>query len=151
MSFTYPYNKFDNVLENKHGLIPTKLDILSSTSINNIMDNAIPIWNILGITEEEYRAKYSPIEAQIKANVSLQVIDEDIVEDTETPVEITEDKNEDTPLEITEVKNEDTPLEITTELTEIPLSPIQEPLIIPPTPVVKKRKSSSNIASWTFS
>jgi hypothetical protein len=51
---TTTFNKFEEVLANKLGEIQTK----TSYNIETILANAIPIWVLLGLTEEEYNIKY---------------------------------------------------------------------------------------------
>jgi hypothetical protein len=47
-------NKFDSASANKEALQPQQIDY------DNYIDNALAIWNILGITEQEYYKKYQP-------------------------------------------------------------------------------------------
>jgi len=52
------FNKFQEELENK--FVSTKNQHgFSYENINNVIDNSVPIWNILNITEQEYNLKYN--------------------------------------------------------------------------------------------
>jgi hypothetical protein len=57
---TTTYNKFEEVLQNKLGEIQNKNNLNYSAHLDTAMANAIPIWTLLGITEEDYNAKYQP-------------------------------------------------------------------------------------------
>ena len=57
-------NRFEDVTQNKHGLFnPKKTDY---TTIEQDLKSAKPIWELLGLTEDEYYAKYHPPAEPIK-------------------------------------------------------------------------------------
>jgi len=53
------FNKFQEELENKFVSTKNQHDQFSYENINNVIDNSVPIWNILNITEQEYNLKYN--------------------------------------------------------------------------------------------
>ena len=55
---TTTFNKFEENLTTKLGEIQTKETY--SGHMEAAMASAVPIWIILGITEEEYKTKYQP-------------------------------------------------------------------------------------------
>ena len=74
------FNKFQKATSNKFGQIPTRRDIVPLTTFNeeevispfDMTPNedfssaiclAIPIWEVLKLSEEEYNEKYCPIPA----------------------------------------------------------------------------------------
>jgi len=55
------FSSFDKLeeLENKFDSAKNHPHHLSFENINNVIDNSVPIWNILNITEQEYNLKYN--------------------------------------------------------------------------------------------
>jgi hypothetical protein len=67
------YNKLEKLEDNKFGNIKEIIENFSTVtvprSIADDMNNAIPIWVLLGLTEEEYKIKYQadpPVEESSK-------------------------------------------------------------------------------------
>ena len=58
------FNKLEKLEDNKFGNIKEIIENFSTVtvprSIAEDMNNAIPIWVLLGLTEEEYKIKYQP-------------------------------------------------------------------------------------------
>ena len=57
---TTTYNRFEEVVANKLGEIQKK-NTAQPGHFESMMSSAIPIWTLLGITEEEYYKKYAPV------------------------------------------------------------------------------------------
>jgi len=53
------FDKFQEELENKFDSAKNHPHHLSFENIDNVIDNSVPIWNILNITEQEYNLKYN--------------------------------------------------------------------------------------------
>ena len=70
------YNKMDKMNENKFGNIKEAFESFSTATkpqcLDDDMDNAVPIWVILGLTEEQYKNKYQP---DIPAVVESSIVD----------------------------------------------------------------------------
>ena len=58
------FNKLEKVEENKFGTIKELVESFSTTttpqSLEDDMNNAVPIWALLGMSEKEYQKKYQP-------------------------------------------------------------------------------------------
>ena len=55
---TSSFNRFEEVIQNKLGEIQNNNKPDYSTQFSSAMSTAIPIWVLLGITEEDYNEKY---------------------------------------------------------------------------------------------
>ena len=49
------YNRFSTTSTSKHGVDHSLISSIQNSS------NAVPIWEILQITEKEYNSKYNPV------------------------------------------------------------------------------------------
>jgi hypothetical protein len=52
-------NKFQQACENKHGSIQQQPIVIVAESVEQMLDGAIPIWELLNMTEGEYNTKYA--------------------------------------------------------------------------------------------
>ena len=52
------FDKFQEEIENKFDSAKNQ-HRLSFENIDNVIDNSIPIWDVLNITEQEYNLKYN--------------------------------------------------------------------------------------------
>ena len=72
------FNKMDKIEENKFGNIKEAFESFSTAtkpqSLDDDMNQAVPIWMVLGLTEEEYKAKYQPDSPAVAA-VESSVVD----------------------------------------------------------------------------
>ena len=78
---TTTFNRFDEVVANKLGEIQKK-NTAQPGHFESVMASAIPIWTLLGITEEEYYEKYTPAPAPVDISgteVPVETSQEDIL------------------------------------------------------------------------
>ena len=81
------YNKMDKMNENKFGNIKEAFESFSTATkpqcLDDDMDNAVPIWVILGLTEEQYKNKYQPdIPAVVESSI-VDVVERDEIQQDE--------------------------------------------------------------------
>ena len=74
---TTTYNRFEEAVANKLGEIQTK-DTPFSAHIDSVMSSAVPIWVLLGITEEEYNIKYCPVQPEQEQISNLNTTSDDV-------------------------------------------------------------------------
>ena len=83
-------SKFDSnpVIKMKLGEILksfTNSNYAMAESAESSMSSAVPIWEVLGMTEKDYTIKYPPVDIsgndKSSQSVSLEVIDDELVEE----------------------------------------------------------------------
>ena len=74
------FNKMDKIEENKFGNIKEAFESFSTATkpqcLDDDMSNAVPIWMVLGMTEEEYKAKYQPDPPAVAVESSIVDVEE---------------------------------------------------------------------------
>ena len=63
------FDKFQEEIENKFDSAKNQ-HRLSFENIDNVIDNSIPIWDVLNITEQEYNLKYNS-NSKIIENINI--------------------------------------------------------------------------------
>ena len=65
------FDKFQEEIENKFDSAKNQHQLSYDTiTISNIIDNSIPIWDVLNITEQEYNLKYNS-NSKIIENINI--------------------------------------------------------------------------------
>ena len=81
------FNKMDKINENKFGNIKEAFECFSTATkpqcLDDDMDNAVPIWVILGLTEDEYMAKYKPDPPAVVESSIVDVVERDEIQQDE--------------------------------------------------------------------
>ena len=77
-------NRFREPIENKHGLLNMfKSNYYIPVSMNQAMGQALPIWELIGLTEEDYLKKYHKPAVVVDETETIFKTDEDIEKNVE--------------------------------------------------------------------